>query len=73
MYPNRSLVQGRSNINDLKITFSPYERGIYNMNPEFVDRSNPQWSQDTIKIADYINGNKGSLGWNDAAFLAIQH
>ncbi|MFN8358713.1 MAG: cell surface protein SprA [Candidatus Kapaibacterium sp.] len=61
VYPNRSIVQGRSNINDLKVIFNPYERGIYNMNPEFVDKINPAWSQDSVKHVDYINSNKDKI------------
>lgn len=61
VYPNRSIVVGRSNINDLKIRFNPYERGIYNMNPEFVDKSNPTYQTDSAKYTDYITANKDKV------------
>jgi hypothetical protein len=41
VYPNRSVVQGinnNQNQNALEITFDPDERGIYNLNPNFIDR-----------------------------------
>lgn len=46
VYPNRARVQGRLNINPIRIVFSPYQRGIYNKNAEFVDDGNPRWRDD---------------------------
>lgn len=44
VYPNYESVHlGRSKLNPLHIDFNPYRRGIYNMNPEFVDTLNPQF------------------------------
>ncbi|MFW5701316.1 MAG: cell surface protein SprA [Bacteroidota bacterium] len=51
VYPNSDVISGRSNLNPLEIVFNPDERGIYNKNPEFLDRFNPEfdslniWSQ----------------------------
>ncbi len=44
VYPNRAQVQGRNNINPLRIVFVPDERGIHNPNNEFIDRLNPEWN-----------------------------
>ncbi len=44
VYPNRAQVQGRNNINPLRIVFEPAERGIHNPNPEFVDQLTPDWN-----------------------------
>ncbi len=44
VYPNRARVQGRFNINPLRIVFLPDQRGIYNPNPEFLDDRNPRWN-----------------------------
>jgi len=46
VYPNRALVQGRQYINPIRVVFNPYERGIYNKNPEFIDPDNPRWVDD---------------------------
>lgn len=61
VYPNRSVVAGNGRINDLKIRFNPYERGIYNKNPEFVDNKNPTFQQDSAKYTDYVNANKDKI------------
>ena len=44
VYPNRARVQGRTNINPIRLVFNPEERGIYNPNPEFLDARNPRWN-----------------------------
>ncbi len=44
VYPERSTVQGRSNLSPLYIKFNPNFRGIYNMNPEFLDTLNPNFN-----------------------------
>ncbi len=44
VYPNRARVQGRQNINPLRIVFEPERRGIYNRNAEFLDDGNPRWN-----------------------------
>lgn len=43
VYPNRSVIQGRSNLSPLEINFDPNKRGIYNKNPEFLDEDNPEF------------------------------
>ncbi len=44
VYPeNRSFQQGRQNISTLYISFYPSHRGIYNMNPDYLDPINPQY------------------------------
>ncbi|MFN5875945.1 MAG: cell surface protein SprA, partial [Ignavibacteria bacterium] len=53
VYPNRANVQGRNNINPIRIVFEPDERGIYNGNPEFVDRLNPSWNEaDSLQVRE---------------------
>jgi len=37
VYPQKDIVQGRSNINPLNVIFNPVMRGIYNQNPLFLD------------------------------------
>ncbi|MBI5324625.1 MAG: cell surface protein SprA, partial [Ignavibacteriae bacterium] len=37
VYPQKDIVQGRSNISPLNIIFNPVMRGIYNQNPQFID------------------------------------
>ncbi len=39
VYPNRSTLNGSSNISELLIRFDPEYRGIYNPNPEYLDKS----------------------------------
>jgi cell surface protein SprA len=51
VYPNRSTVQGRTNLSPLEINFNPYIRGIYNKNPEFLDTANPKFDP-TNRFAD---------------------
>ena len=51
VYPNRARVQGRQNINPLRIVFDPTRRGIYNRNPEFLDDGNPRWNdEDSLQV-----------------------
>ncbi|MEY2720360.1 MAG: hypothetical protein RLZZ273_1726 [Bacteroidota bacterium] len=53
VYPNRANVQGRNNINPIRIVFEPDERGIYNGNGEFVDRLNPTWNEaDSLQVRE---------------------
>jgi cell surface protein SprA len=53
VYPNRANVQGRNNINPVRITFIPDERGIYNANAEFVDNQTPAWNgEDSIAVRE---------------------
>ena len=40
VYPQRSTIQGRSNLSPLYIMFQPHRRGIYNMNPQYLDETN---------------------------------
>jgi cell surface protein SprA len=58
-YPNRQTIQGRSNISPLYFVFNPYERGIYNRNPEYRDSANPEFKADSADI--FFNANKGKL------------
>lgn len=59
VYPERSTVQGRSNLSPLHINFNPYERGIYNKNPEFLDRRNPNF--DSTNVFSYKLENKEKI------------
>ena len=53
VYPNRARVQGRNNINPLRIVFNPDERGIHNPNPDFVDDQSADWNgADSLKLRD---------------------
>ncbi len=58
-YPNRSTVQGRSNLSPLYIVFNPYERGIYNKNPQFRDSTNPAFKPDSSQA--FFDGNKPKI------------
>ncbi len=42
-YPKRSIRPGYTNLSALYINFYPETRGIYNMNPDFIDELNPRW------------------------------
>lgn len=48
IYPKRSIIAGRSNISPLIIQFNPYERGIYNQNPLFLDKFNPNFDSTNV-------------------------
>jgi len=66
VYPNRARVQGRTNINPIRLAFDPNERGIYNPNPEFLDGKNPRWfDPDSLdvrsKTQGYLNENKDRI------------
>lgn len=53
VYPNRARVQGRQNINPLRLVFDPDQRGIYNPNPEFIDAATPRWNDpDSLEVRD---------------------
>jgi cell surface protein SprA len=54
VYPNRQRVIGQSNINDLRIDFSPDIRGIYNRNQNFVDSLNPVFKSDSARYANDV-------------------
>lgn len=41
VYPNRDYIPGQANLSPLFIDFDPLYRGIYNMNPEYLDPLNP--------------------------------
>lgn len=43
VYPNKSTQQGHRKLSPFQITFNPEERGIYNMNSDFLDVRNPQF------------------------------
>lgn len=56
VYPNRAVavgINGTPPLRPLEIDFNPFERGIYNTNPDFVDsityRANPQTLGDTTE------------------------
>lgn len=60
VYPNYESVHlGRSKLSPLHIDFNPYRRGIYNMNPEFVDTLNPQF--DPVQAQNFFNDNNSKL------------
>lgn len=66
VYPNRALVPGRRNINPIRLAFNPYERGIYNPNPEFLDARNPRWfDPDSLVVRSqtesFINTNRPKI------------
>ncbi len=66
VYPNRARIQGRNNINPIRLVFDPTERGIYNPNPEFLDAKNPRWNDpDSLDVRAqtqaYINENKPKI------------
>lgn len=44
VYPNRAQRLGQTNINPIRIVFDPRKRGVYNMNPQFLDEENPRWN-----------------------------
>lgn len=51
VYPNRARVQGRNNINPIRLAFEPQVRGVYNMNPDFVDAETPRWNDaDSLEV-----------------------
>lgn len=57
VYPNRARIIGRSNINPIRIAFDPRVRGIYNTNPEFIDRNNPRWNDpDSLAVRQQATG-----------------
>ena len=58
VYPNRDTRGRLTTINDLKLRFFPEYRGIYNRNPNFVDRLNPVFEQDSLKYLDYLSRNQ---------------
>jgi len=56
VYPNRSQRLGQTNINPMRIVFDPAKRGIYNMNPQFLDSENPRWfDPDSLQVRDAAN------------------
>lgn len=58
-YPKRQAIQGRSNLSPLYINFDPYERGIYNKNPEFRDSANPEFKPDSAQL--FFDKNKPKI------------
>ena len=58
-YPERQTVQGRTNISPLYFYFNPYERGIYNKNPDFRDSANPEFKADSA--GSFFDNNKGKI------------
>lgn len=55
VYPNRQRIQGRQNINPLRIVFDPDQRGIYNDNAEFIDQASPRWNDpDSLDVRNEV-------------------
>jgi hypothetical protein len=48
VYPKRETYQGRESLSPMFIKFDPDIRGIYNMNPEFLDSLNPNFDRTNI-------------------------
>ena len=66
VYPNRARIQGRNNINPIRLVFDPTERGIYNPNPQFLDAKNPRWNDaDSLDVRAqtqaYLNEQKPKI------------
>jgi hypothetical protein len=66
VYPNRARIQGRNNINPIRLVFDPSERGIYNPNPQFLDPKNPRWNDaDSLDVRAqtqaYLNEQKPKI------------
>lgn len=66
VYPNRARRTGASNVNPIRIIFNPYERGIYNPNPEFLDPRNPRWNDDDSlsvrqEVGSYLSSNRHKI------------
>lgn len=51
VYPQQQTQQGNRNIRALNIFFDPRERGIYNNNPEFLDRFNKEIGEGYDSVA----------------------
>lgn len=58
-YPERQTIQGRTNLNPLYVLFNPYERGIYNKNPDFRDSTNQFFNPDSAQI--FFNQNNPKI------------
>jgi cell surface protein SprA len=58
VYPNRSTTVGNSKTTALHINFDPSVRGIYNMNPDFVDAKNPKYAGADAFAATFLVPNK---------------
>lgn len=60
VYPKRQTVQGRQRLSPLYLNFDPKMRGIYNSNPEYLDKDNPAY--DSLKMeSDFFAVKKDSL------------
>jgi cell surface protein SprA len=59
VYPQRSTIQGRSNLSPLYLSFDPNIRGIYNKNPQFLDRANPKF--DSTNVFSYKPENRNRI------------
>ncbi|MDQ1265814.1 MAG: hypothetical protein QG635_966, partial [Bacteroidota bacterium] len=57
-YPNKSVVQSRTKFSPLEINFDPAIRGIYNLNPNFIDTLNPTFHQNEVVNQQWLNDNK---------------
>ncbi len=59
VYPDQQTQQGNRNIRVLNLIFEPNERGIYNNNPEFLDRFNAEIGQgyDSVTVAQFHQEN----------------
>jgi len=58
VYPKKQLIQGRTNLSPLLISFNPRERGIYNKNEKFLDRKhNGKYytDKDSVYVEDNLS------------------
>ncbi len=61
VYPNRTTTTGNHKTTAMHISFDPSVRGIYNMNPEFVDAKNPEYKGAAAFAASFLEPNKDRL------------
>lgn len=76
IYPQRARIQGRANINPLRLSFDPRTRGIYNTNAEFLDPNNPRWNDpDSLIVrqqaSSYVEEHRGQM-WGGMMRLLSQ-
>lgn len=60
VYPQQQTQQGNRNLRVLNLIFEPNERGIYNNNPEFLDRFNAEIGEgyDSLTVEQFHIENK---------------
>jgi hypothetical protein len=59
VYPKRQTVQGRQRLSPLYLNFDPKKRGIYNTNPEYLDKENS--SYDSLQMEQFFAAKKDSI------------